>query len=80
MSYTTVLITILPVLLGWKFYSYVKRRSAYDLHKVPAPPGWPLLGNIGQLYRSDHMHRVCLTPDSVKLAVKDSAHCTDHTR
>ena len=30
------------------------RRWRYDLHKVPSPPGWPLLGNtLDFLYGKD---------------------------
>lgn len=58
MSWATLLVTVLPLLVAWKLYSLTSKRLAYDLHKIPSPPGWPLLGNIGQLYGTNNMARV----------------------
>ena len=37
-----------------------RSKLLYDLHKIPGPPGWPLLGNAIDVVgsRSLHLHKV----------------------
>ena len=37
--------SVLAGAAGFFIYSIARRRLLYDLHKIPGPGGWPLLGN-----------------------------------
>ncbi len=40
-------------LLTWRF---ARSRILYDLHKIPGPVGWPLLGNTMDIIGSKSLH------------------------
>jgi len=37
---------VLAGMFGFWTWSVVRQRLLFDLHKIPSPPRWPLLGNL----------------------------------
>lgn len=58
-------VSALAAAVGWITWTSTKARLSYDLHKIPGPPAWPLVGNLGGILGSSYMHKVfaaCLPP------------------
>ena len=37
---------LLAAVAGYTAWRTVTKRLLYDLHKIPGPPGWPVLGSL----------------------------------
>ena len=57
-----VVLSSIAVLAGIYFFTRQSFRKRYDLHKLPGPPGLPLLGNLLQIMgqKSLSWHKVRL--------------------
>ncbi|DBA70409.1 TPA: hypothetical protein ACH3X2_011822 [Trebouxia sp. C0005] len=41
-----LMVAVLAGMVGFWVWSVVRQTMLFDLHKIPSPPGWPLLGNL----------------------------------
>ncbi len=41
---------------GFLIWRFARSRILYDLHKIPGPVGWPLLGNTMDIIGSKSLH------------------------
>ena len=51
-------VSLLAVALSWIIWTTTRARLAYDLHKIPGPPAWPLIGNLNKVAGSSYLHKV----------------------
>ena len=51
-------VSLLVAALSWTIWTTSRTRLAYDLHKIPGPPAWPLVGNLNQVAGSSYLHKV----------------------
>lgn len=51
-------VSLLVAALTWIAWIRVGAGLVYDLHKVPGPPAWPLIGNLNKIAGSSYLHKV----------------------
>jgi H+/Cl- antiporter ClcA len=58
--WTLLLWSLLAGAAGFVIWRFARSRLLYDLHKIPGPVGWPLLGNTLEITGSNspHFHQV----------------------
>lgn len=53
-----ITVGVVSALTVWALWSRERNARAYDWHKVPGPKQLPLIGNLGAIIGSSHLHRV----------------------
>ena len=58
MALLTIVATVLAGFTAWQLWTFTKARIWYDMHKVPGPRAWPVLGNLGEVTGTSSFHKV----------------------
>ena len=58
MSFVTIFTVLLAGVAAWGLVAMAKGRLLYDMHNIPGPRAWPLIGNLGEILGTAHLHKV----------------------
>lgn len=58
MIWLPLAVSVLAAAVALITWNSVKARLAYDIHKIPGPPAWPIIGNLDKVAGSSYLHKV----------------------
>lgn len=61
MNVATTIAILLAGVVAWCLWTFAKDRILYDMHKIPGPAAWPVIGNLGEILGTAHLHKVDLS-------------------